>query len=70
MEMKTVAQHEYVFVLLLQLNVNMGSFDVSRSDGGECGGCLRAWSPWATESAVDDERKESTAEVGAVRRWR
>lgn len=31
LEMKGfVARHEYVFTLLLQLNVNMGSFDVSR----------------------------------------
>ena len=31
LEMKGfVARHEYIFTLLLQLNVNMGSFDVSR----------------------------------------
>ena len=45
MEMKTfVARHEYVFTLLLQLNVNMGSFDVSREAMAEnvrtCTGAL------------------------------
>jgi hypothetical protein len=63
MEMKTfVARHEYVFVLLLQLNVNMGSFDVSREAMAEnvedvYRGFTLLQEVASIYSTMDDERK-------------